>query len=83
MVSETKCHLSTKIERPTYLSTLTSAQRITMSIFLNIMVVMQKLRFMQDFTFVINVEDLHSSLHAKRLTHNCARAKHAKNVFVA
>ena len=34
MVSETKCYLSTKIERPAYLSTLTSAQRITISIFL-------------------------------------------------
>ena len=33
-VSETKCYVSTKIERPTYLSTLTSAQRITISIFL-------------------------------------------------
>ena len=33
-VSETKCYLSTKIERPTNLSTLTSAQRITMSKFL-------------------------------------------------
>ena len=33
-VSETKCYLSTKIERPTYLSTLTSAQNITSSIFL-------------------------------------------------
>ena len=33
-VSETKCYLSIKIERPTYLSTLTSTQRITISIFL-------------------------------------------------
>ena len=33
-VSETQCYLSTKIERPTYLLTLTSAQRITISIFL-------------------------------------------------
>ena len=47
------------------------------------MVVMQKVRFMQEFTFVINVECLHSSLHAKLLTHNCARAKHAEHVFVA
>ena len=28
-VSETKCYISTNIERPTYLSTFTSAQRIT------------------------------------------------------
>ena len=44
------------------------------------MVVMQKLYFMQEFTFDINVECLHSSLHAKLLMHNFARAKH---VFVA
>ena len=31
-VSETKCYLSSKIERPTYLLTLKSAQRITISI---------------------------------------------------
>ena len=86
-VSETQCYLSTKIQRPTYLSTLTSAQRITISIFLyfldkyNIMIVMQKLKFMQEFTFAINVECLHSSLHAKLLMHNCARAKHAKTCF--
>ena len=30
----------------------------------NIMVVLQKLRLMQEFTFAINVECLHSSLHA-------------------
>ena len=47
----------------------------------NIMVVMRKLRFMQEFTFAINVQCLHSSLHAKLLTHNCARAKHAKICF--
>ena len=46
----------------------------------NIMIVMQKLKFMQEFTFAINVECLHSSLHAKLLMHNCERAKH---VFVA
>ena len=47
----------------------------------NILVVMQKVRFMQEFTFVISVECLHSSLHAKLLTHNSARAKHAKTCF--
>ena len=31
-ISETKCYLSSKIERSPYLSTLTSAQRITISI---------------------------------------------------
>ena len=44
------------------------------------MVVIQKLRFMQEFTFVIK-ECLHSGLHAKLLTHICARAKHAKTYF--
>ena len=49
----------------------------------NIMIVMQKLKFMQAFTFAINVECLHSSLQANLLMHNCAHAKNAKNVFVA
>ena len=48
-----------------------------------IIIAMQKLKFMQEFIFAINVECLHSSLHAKVLMHNCARAKHAKHVFVA
>ena len=47
----------------------------------SIMVVMQKLKFMQEFTFAINVEYLQSSLHAKLLMHNCARAKHSKTCF--
>ena len=47
----------------------------------NIMIVMQKLKFMQEFTFAINVECLQSSLHAKLLMYNCARAKHAKTWF--
>ena len=45
------------------------------------MIVMQKLKFMQEFIFAINVECLHSRLHAKLLMHNCARAKHAKTCF--
>ena len=45
------------------------------------MIVMQKLKFMQEFTFAINVECLHSSLDAKLLMHNCSRAKHAKTCF--
>ena len=45
------------------------------------MIVMQKLKFMQEFIFEINVECQHSSLHAKVLMHNCARAKHAKTCF--
>ena len=47
----------------------------------NIIIAMQKLKFMQEFTFAINVECLHSSLYAKLLMHNCARAKHAKACF--
>ena len=49
----------------------------------NIMIVMQKLKFIQEFTFAINVECLPSSLRAKLLMHNCARAKNAKTCFVA
>ena len=44
----------------------------------NILEVMQKLKFMQEFTIVINVECLHSSLQAKLLKYNCACAKNAK-----
>ena len=47
----------------------------------NITIVMQKLKFMQEFTSAINVECLHSSLRAKLLMHNCARAKHANTCF--
>ena len=45
----------------------------------NIMIVVQKIKFMQEFTFSINVECLHSNLRAKAklLMHNFAR------VFVA
>ena len=46
-----------------------------------VMIVMQKLKFMQEFTSVINIECLHSSLQAKVLTRNCARAKNAKTCF--
>ena len=37
----------------------------------NIMIVIQTLKFMQEFTFVINVECLYSSLQLKLLMHNC------------
>ena len=47
----------------------------------NIIIVMQKLKFMQELTFAIKLECLHSSLHAKLLIHNCERAKHAKTCF--
>ena len=47
----------------------------------NIMIVMQKLKFMQEFTFAINVKCLHSSLQAKLLMHNCA-CKTCINMFL-
>ena len=37
---------------------------------------MQKLKFMQEFTFAINVERLRSDLLAKLLLHTYIRAKH-------
>ena len=49
----------------------------------NIMIVMQKIKFKQEFTFAINVECLHNSLQARLLMHNCARAKMQKHVSVA
>ena len=43
----------------------------------NIMIVMQKLKFMQELTSAINVECLRSSLQAKLLMYTCARAKYS------
>ena len=40
-----------------------------------------EIKCMQEFTFAINVQCPHSSLHAKLLMHNCAHAKHAKTCF--
>ena len=48
----------------------------------NIMIVMQKLKFMQEFTSAINVECLHSSLQAKLLMYNCAHAKYSETYFL-
>ena len=48
----------------------------------NIMLAMQKLKFMPEFTSAIDVECLHSSLRAKLLMHKCARAKNAKTCFL-
>ena len=47
----------------------------------NIMIVMQKLKFIQEFTSATNVECVHSSLQATLLINNCARAKNAKTCF--
>ena len=44
----------------------------------NIIIVVRNLKFIQEFTSAINVKCLHSSLQAKLLMHNCARAKTAK-----
>ena len=48
-----------------------------------IVIVMQKFKFMQEFTFAINVEGLHSSLQAKLLMRNCPCKNMQKHVFVA
>ena len=47
----------------------------------NSIIVMQKLKIMQEFTFAMNIEWLHSSLQAKLLMHNCTRAKNTKTCF--
>ena len=47
----------------------------------NITIVMQKLKFIQEFTSAINVKCLHSSLQAKLLLHNFAIPKNAKTCF--
>ena len=47
----------------------------------NIMIVIQKLKLMQEITSAISVEYLHSSLQTKLLMHGCARAKTAKTCF--
>ena len=47
-----------------------------------IMILMQKLLFIQEFSSAINVVCLHSILPAKLLLHNCTRAKNAKNMFL-
>ena len=51
-VSETNGYVKTAIERPTYLATLMSVQRIVFRFPLTLqMTVMHKLKFMQDFYF--------------------------------
>ena len=45
------------------------------------MIVMQKLKRMQEVKFAISVECLHSSLQAKVPVHDCTRAKHVKTCF--
>ena len=47
----------------------------------NIMIVMQKLKIMQEFTSANSVEGLHSSLQAKLLMHNRTHAGNAKTCY--
>ena len=47
----------------------------------NIILVIQILKVLLEFTFAISVECLHSILQAKLVMHNCARAKQAKTYF--
>ena len=47
----------------------------------SIMIETQKSKFMQEFTFAIYVECLHSSLQEKPLMHNCARSEHTQTCF--
>ena len=47
----------------------------------NIIIEMQKSKFMQEVTLAINVECLQTSLQEKLLMHNCARAEHTKTCF--
>ena len=73
--SKTNGYLTTAIQRPAYWATLMSVHRIviqfssTFQMRITIMTVMQKLKFMQEFTFA-----LHSNLLAKLPLHNCVRA---------
>ena len=47
----------------------------------NIMIVMQKLKFVQEFTSAIKVNCLHISLRAQLLVHKCHVQKNAKTCF--
>ena len=47
------------------------------------MIEVQKLKFMYEFTFAINVECLHSGLQTKLLMHSCTCANMQKHVSVA
>ena len=87
-VSETKCYKSIDQNRTSYVfvepNVGTKNHNFNIPLILdryNIMIVMQKLKFMQEFIFEINVECQHSSLNATVPMHNCARAKHAKTCF--
>ena len=59
-VSETTCYVTTTVKCPTYLGMLTSVHRIAILVFLlfsdknNIMLVMQKLKLIQEFNFAVS-----------------------------
>ena len=46
-----------------------------------IMIVMENLKFMEEFALAINVQCIHSRLQTKVRMRNCARAKSAKTCF--
>ena len=68
-VSETNGYVTTTIEWPTNLATSTSVHRIAM---------IKKLKFMQLFTFNINIESLRSKSIAMLLLHIKYNEKHGK-----
>ena len=61
-ISETNCSLSTKFERQTYdVNVVTKNHYFNIPLILdkhNIMIIMQKLKCMQEFNFAINVQCL-------------------------
>ena len=70
MVSKTTCYLSTTIERLTniFVDVYVGVKNYNFKfplILYNIMIELQKIKFMQEFTFAINVEYLHSSFASK------------------
>ena len=86
MVSETKCYLSNRMECLTYLSTFVVAVKNPNFKFplisdkYNIMIAVQKLKFMQEYTSAFSVECLHSSLQAKlRIT---AHVQNMQKIFL-
>ena len=47
----------------------------------NIIIVMQKSKFKQEFTFAFKVDRLHCNLQAELQMHNCPLAKNVKTCF--
>ena len=79
---ETKGFLPTTIEHPAYFFDVNVGAKNhnfniprVWDLYNIIMIVLQKIKFMQEFTSIINTECSYSSLQAKLLMHNCAHAK--------